>query len=243
MKIVVAGWLLDVIFLVIIFLTNIVQAISGFAGTALAMPFSISVVGVEFARPVLNLVSLALCVGIVIRNFKHIEWKYALFLISFMAIGMVGGVFAEPYLKDPLFLKLYGLGVCLVAVIFFLRPDPPKLPVWIQIIILIAAGFIHGIFVSGGPLLIIAVRTRKQNKETFRATVSFLWVILNSALLTHQAITMQFTLEMLWVILAAIPTVIGALFIGKWLFKKMRDNHFMDFTCLLLFISGFTLLF
>ena len=72
---------IDVLFIIIIFLSNIIQTITGFAGTALAMPFSIRLEGSDTAKPVLNLVALLVSIYIVAIHFKDIDWKQ--FLIIF----------------------------------------------------------------------------------------------------------------------------------------------------------------
>ena len=44
----------NILFFVVVFLTNIIQCVTGFAGTVLAMPFSVLLVGYDTARPILN---------------------------------------------------------------------------------------------------------------------------------------------------------------------------------------------
>lgn len=65
----------NVLFLIIVLVTNIIQAITGFAGTLLAMPASIMLVGADDAKVMLNLVTLATCVILAVRNRKYIQWK------------------------------------------------------------------------------------------------------------------------------------------------------------------------
>ena len=48
----------NILFLIVVFLTNIIQCITGFAGTVLAMPFSIMLVGYDVAKPILNVLGL-----------------------------------------------------------------------------------------------------------------------------------------------------------------------------------------
>ena len=43
-----------VLFYIIIFLTNVIQGITGFAGTILAMSPSLILVGYDVAKPILN---------------------------------------------------------------------------------------------------------------------------------------------------------------------------------------------
>ena len=47
-----------VLFYIIIFLTNVIQGITGFAGTILAMPPSLILVGYDVAKPILNVLGI-----------------------------------------------------------------------------------------------------------------------------------------------------------------------------------------
>ena len=47
-----------ILFLLVILLTNIIQGITGFAGTILAMPPGLMLVGYPVAKPVLNVLGL-----------------------------------------------------------------------------------------------------------------------------------------------------------------------------------------
>ena len=65
----------NILFLLVVFLTNIIQCITGFAGTVLAMPFSVMLIGYDAAKAILNLLGLLASVYIVIICFKHINKK------------------------------------------------------------------------------------------------------------------------------------------------------------------------
>ncbi len=45
----------NILFLIVVFLTNIIQCVTGFAGTVLAMPFSVMLIGLAPAKAILNL--------------------------------------------------------------------------------------------------------------------------------------------------------------------------------------------
>lgn len=236
------NWLSKALFVLVAFLTNIIQAITGFAGTVLAMPFSIQLVGKFFAKPILNAIALLVCVIVVIRNFKNIDWKCLLEIILFMGIGMVVGFFLEKYLYSSWFLKIYGILIVAISFYYFFVENPVKLPRPLGWLIMFFAGIVHMIFVSGGPLLIIAAKNRIKEKETFRATLSMVWVILNSAILATDITGGNFSMDQLWVLLIIVPTVIVSMIIGKFVLKRMSNNFFMKLTCVLLFISGMTII-
>ena len=236
-------WLLELFFGIIVFLANIVQAITGFAGTALAMPPSIQLLGRDFVRPILNAIAIPLCLFIAIRHYKDIDWKNALSTVLFTGVGLVVGMLLEPYVQGKVFLYIYGGIVCLVAIYYFFAKETIHIPFWVCIILMFAAGIIHAIFVSGGPLLIIAARSQMKEKAKFRATLSFVWIILNSVLLTQDLVQQRFTSEMGWMLLILLPTVALSYLIGHFIFKKLQDRHFMKAASVLLFVSGVTLFF
>ena len=79
------------LFLLVVVAANIMQTITGFAGTVLAMPFSILLIGSDLSRIILNILGILASLGVVILNRKSINWKEVLKICITMLIGMVGG--------------------------------------------------------------------------------------------------------------------------------------------------------
>ena len=77
------------LFLLIIMIANAVQAITGFAGTLIAMPPSMMLIGVDEAKVVLNLIAVVTCAGIAILNKKNIRKDILKKVILYMGIGML----------------------------------------------------------------------------------------------------------------------------------------------------------
>ena len=65
----------SILFLIVVFLSNVIQSITGFAGTVLAMPFSVMLIGYNGARAILNALGLAASVGVDALEFRHINFK------------------------------------------------------------------------------------------------------------------------------------------------------------------------
>lgn len=235
--------LYDALFILIIFLSNIIQTITGFAGTALAMPLSLKLEGSETAKPVLNLVALLVCVYVVIVHFKDIDWKNFLIIL-----GVVGLGFATGYLVDlipinsKVLLYIYGCVVILVSILFFyIDFEKIKLPKWVMIIFLFLGGIMHKLYVSGGPFVVIYGLGELKDKNKFRATLSLLWIILNSVLFTTQMVQGLFTVHV-WIQagIGAVVTILS-LVIGSLIAPKLSKTLFLKITCVLLFFSGVTL--
>lgn len=238
-----------VLFYLTILLTHIIQGITGFAGTLLAMPFSLRLVGVDVAVPVLNGLGIASGLYIFLGNRKHVVWKEVLRVLAVMIPFMLGGVFLRKLLEGQsrvLFLIL-GIIVLVLALkgiydLFFAKEEKP-LPTAVRYGALVLAGVVHGMFVCGGPLLIIYIADRLPKKENFRATLSAIWMVLDGILLVTQLIAGDWSLPLLKTQLIALPVLVAAMIIGSILYKKMSQRLFMIITYILLLISGVSLFF
>ena len=207
------------LFLCVLFAANVIQAITGFAGTVLAMPPSIFLLGMENAKVILNIMALLSGVMIAVTSYRNINRKELARICVFMVAGMAAGI-----------------QICRVAA------SDQTLPRKILIVILILAGMIHGMFVSGGALLVVYATQVLKDKEEFRATIAPVWIVLNSVLLVTQIRQGSFNSENIRLILISVIPLAAATWIGKRLVKKVPKKVFLNLTYVLLLISGISLL-
>jgi uncharacterized membrane protein YfcA len=234
----------DCLFLLVIFLSNIIQSITGFAGTVLAMPFSLNLVGAEVAKPVLNLSALVLCLYIAIRYRKAIAWKQFLIMLGVVGAGFgVGFAVENAQIPSEVLLKIYGLSIVFIAV-FFMMGDlvKIKIPTAILYVFLFLGGILHKLYVSGGPLVVIYATAKLVDKDKFRSTLSLMWVVLNG-LLFAQHLSLGFFTPHVWLLfgLSCVLTL-GSYALGKMLYKKIALPEFLKLTYVLLLISGISIL-
>ena len=104
------------------------------------------------------------------------------------------------------------------------------------------AGIVHGIFVSGGPLLIGYLTKKVKDKVSFRATISTVWVFLNTVILVDDIRSGLWNPSLLAVQAVSIPFLLAGMFIGSRLYARMSQALFMGLTYILLFVSGISLL-
>lgn len=226
------------LFLLVIFATNTIQTITGFAGTLLAMPLAIKLVGVSNAKSVLNVFTIFACASIAWQNRKEINKKELFKIIAGMGAGMFIGMKLFDIVPQNILLKSYGLLIIIIAFKNIFIKKSVELDDKLKIIILLAAGIIHGMFVSGGSLLVIYAAAVLKNKDEFRATVSPVWVILNSCMIYSHYTSGYYTkTNLLVMLLSIIPLVLSVRF-GNVLYKKVDENTFMKITYILLIISG-----
>lgn len=235
--------LYDALFILVIFISNIIQTITGFAGTALAMPLSLKLEGSDTAKPVLNLVALLVSLYIVSFHFKDIDWKHFITIILTVGIGFGVGYLVEMIpMETKILLYIYGSIVILIAILFFFIDfEKINLPKWLLITFLILGGIVHKLYVSGGPFVVIYALHELKDKNKFRATLSLLWIILNSILFTTQMVQGLFTPH-IWILfgIGACATIISMI-IGAIITPKLSKKLFLKITCILLLLSGVTL--
>ena len=106
----------EILFLLVVFLSNIIQCVTGFAGTVLAMPPSIMLVGYGTAKPILNVLGIAASAGVITTNFKSINKKEFLKITSVMLLGIVGGIFISGYFAKYAKTLYIALGVTVIVI-------------------------------------------------------------------------------------------------------------------------------
>lgn len=243
-------------FYIVIFVTNVIQGITGFAGTILAMPPGLMLVGYEVAKPLLNMLGILAGIYVFITQGKHVNWKELKKVVLVMAVGIFIGFFLKNAFQgyDSLLYKILGVFVVILAVqgywkLFRANGKVEEKPIdngkenVKSLALLVGAGVVHGMFVSGGPLLIGYLSRAIKEKVSFRATISTIWIILNTIILVQDISTGMWTHELIRTEFISIPFMIAGMVIGSILVKRMSQSVFMKLTYILLFVSGLLLMF
>lgn len=255
-----------ILFLLIILFTNIIQGITGFAGTILAMPPSLMLVGYPVAKPVLNVLGLLSGIYVFAGKHRSVCWKELKKIVAVMAAGIIGGILIKGLFagKEQALYKILGIFIIFLSVqgIYTLRKNggkkeekaaaavqerhendgQPKKDSPALYLLLVLAGIVHGIFVSGGPLLIGYLTKKIPDKVSFRATISTVWIFLNGMILVDDIRMGLWNAELVKTQFISIPFLLAGMFIGAKLYARMSQKLFMMITYLLLFISGVLLL-
>ena len=226
----------EIIFLFVLFVANVIQAITGFAGTVLAMPPSIYLLGMDNAKVVLNVMALLSGLMIAVMSYHHMNKKEVIKICVCMVAGMAIGIqICKTVPSEQILLIIYG-------VIILLCHRQRTLPKALLLVILLLAGVIHGMFVSGGALLVVYAAQVLKEKEEFRATLAPVWVVLNSILLVSQVRQGVFTEGNIRLILISIIPLFIATWLGKKLVKKVSQKVFLNLTYVLHLVSGLSLI-
>ena len=259
----------DILFYMVVFLSNIIQGITGFAGTILAMPFSIRLEGYDTARPILNTLGLLAGIVFAMSGRKYIDKNE----LKKVVITMAAGIFAGTLIREELeghkavLMLILGIFVIIVGARGLLKDEEEHYGCLEKlrhrclsnnscgslekehvskcrigsIIILLAAGIIHGIFVSGGPLLISYLSRRVKAKASFRSTISAVWVFLNGIIFISDLFEGNYSIHTVRLQFIAIPFLALGLYLGSKLYSKMSQRAFNILTDILLIAAGMAL--
>lgn len=231
------------LYLLLVFGFNMIQTIGAFAGTMLAMPLAILLLGAEQARLVLTAVGMLSCVYPIISCHSRICWKEVLKIGIFMSVGILAAQLLLKFLYSPEILMLYSFLIIFVALRNFFHAEPSKLPKAVDYLILLAAGLVHGAFLSGGSFLVIYAMTRFRNKDEQRATLSVIWLILNGGMLWMFVVQRLYNAANLRLIGISILPAIAGILVGDMLQNRLDEKKFRVFTNCMLILSGGILLF
>ena len=238
----------QILFYVVVFLANVIQCITGFAGTVLAMPFSILLVGYDAAKPVLNLLGLLASVYVVAVCFRYIHKKELAKMVGVMLVGMAAGMYGKRFFAGDPSLLYKTLGVIVIAFALmnalqcFLHKEDRALPAPVSVLLLVTAGVVHGMFVCGGPLLVTYASGKLRDKDVFRGTLSAAWIILNGILLVSDCLGGYFTPSTVHLSFVSVLVLAAALAIGNRICKKLSRKTFLLLTYVLMLVSGISLL-
>jgi len=241
--------LVEVLFGLLVVVTQFIEAITGFGSTVMALPFAITLTDVTVAVPVLSFHTWLFAAWVLVVDFKKIQWRQYFTVILFVLLGMPLGMWAFDVLPETalkLALAVFMIAVSINGMVRCFYPSSVKaeespLHGWKRICLyglLFLGGIIHGAFATGGPLLIIYVTLVIKEKGDFRATMCAVWFSLNSIILTRFLITEAFTAEVIRLSLLTLPFLLVGVLLGVWAHKRISNRHFIRIVYVVLFLSG-----
>lgn len=233
------------LFLLVVLSANIIQGITGFAGTILAMPFGIMLIGLQESRFILNILGILASIWIVSLYYKEIQWREFLKIVLGMGVGVFVGLWIYSIAPLDIVLKILPIFIIFIAIRGFWNHGKGKknrLNRTYSVMLTLVAGIFHGMFVVGGPLIVIYASEKIDDKSQFRATLSLVWVVLNSMIFIDTFRTVEINSSLSILLVGAILCLGIGMFLGDILHKKMSHNFFMRLTYGMLCISGISIL-
>jgi len=222
------------------------EAITGFGSIVIALSLGMLVLPLDVVLPILVALNIPMSGTIAFKNRHSIEFNLLLkVILPGMLLGTLTGYFIKPYINEDMLKQAFGVLVVWFAARELWRmhnshEDQPR-PMWITRIITFFAGITHGLFASGGPLLVYAVAGTKIDKAAFRATMIVVWFSMNIVLAT--AFLLDGRLQpQLGNVAMYLPLLLVAVKLGNYLHEKINEKHFRLGIYGLLLVTGLILI-
>ena len=222
------------------------EAITGFGSIVIALSLGMLVLPLDVVLPILVALNIPMSGTIAFKNRHSIEFNLLLkIILPGMLLGTLTGYFIKPYINEGMLKQAFGVLVVWFATRELWRmhnshEDQPR-PLWVTRVITVFAGITHGLFASGGPLLVYAVAGTKIDKAAFRATMIVVWFSMNIVLAT--AFLLDGRLQpLLGNIAMYLPLLLVAIKLGNYLHEKINEKHFRLGIYGLLLVTGLILI-
>ncbi|MDQ1257992.1 MAG: uncharacterized protein QG656_2600 [Candidatus Hydrogenedentes bacterium] len=232
----------------IIVLAHTIETVTGFGCTIVALALGVYFVPVEVLVVTLVAIGWLQSAWLVARGFRVIRWRlFFTRILPGAALGFPVGIWAFGILDSEQLKLVLGGFVTIIAALELVRlfrsgevgkPLKPAL----GFALLGAGGFFHGLFASGGPPIVYFTSREIHDKGAFRATLSWLWLLLNSTLLVTYAVSGRLDREPLELAAFLLPALVTGILAGEILHRRVNELAFKKAVQLLLLATGLMLL-
>src|SRR5690625_267016 len=227
--------------IVISFIASLVRSTLGFGESLIAVPLFIFFLPVKVAVPLSVMISIFIALIIVIQDYREIHFQSAkrliLFAIPGIPIGILLLIFGnETYVKAGLgiLVILYSIYALSEKLVFKFNKDKNS---WLFICGFIS-GVLGGAYGLNGPPLVVYGNLRGWTARHFRATLQayFLPVSLIGFMGYYfkGLVTTRVNHYFLFSLIAVVPAV----FLGRYLNRKLKKKSFFKYVYLGLILIG-----
>lgn len=220
------------------------EAATGFGATVIAVSLGVHLFPLEVLLPVIVPLGVVLSATIAWRERAHTDRRLlGRRILPLMGAGLVGGLAIFESASNAALQRAFGAFVVVVAVAELWRgrdgaPASAPLPPAAGGAALVGAGVVHGLFSTGGPLLVWALGRAPIAKRVFRATLSTTWLTLGATLSLAYALRGRLDGASLAASAALLPALALAWLAGDWLHHRLDETRFRRAIYALLLAAG-----
>jgi hypothetical protein len=230
----------------ILVVAHIAETTLGFGATVIALALGVHLVPLETLIPVLVILALLQSIWLVARWFRHIEWRILLrHILPAAGVGIPIGIWCRELADESQLRTILGAFIVVVSSVELVRLFRGKtlggeFHWYSRIPLLAAGGIFHGLFATGGPLIVYYASRQLRTQTSFRATLSTLWLVLNTVLLITFFINAQIGSETIKMTAIVLPGLLAGIVLGSLI--RVHELTFRKITYGLLLVSGLVLL-
>ncbi len=208
------------ILMTIVFFAFVTETTVGFGSTILTVTLGANLVALNVLLPAFVPLNVLLSLWIILKYRSELDHEYIIRrILPSVAVGMALGM-AIYRLGSPTALLLFFSCFVAVMAVYELFKEwrgavvVEPLSGWQSMLLLGAGGVVHGLFGSGGPLIVYVASKQLVEKARFRATLAALWLVLNITLLINFQFAGDLTRESLKITLLLLPMLALGIVVG-----------------------------
>lgn len=228
-----------------LFIATLVRSTFGFGEALVAVPILAFFIPIEVAVPLAVLVSIFIAAFVLVQDRKQVHFYSAKWLIFYAALGIPFGLLLLVYGNETaiklglgIFIILYSLYSLFGKNSFRLKTDNK---LW-----LFLCGFISGIlggsYGFNGPPIVIYGNLRRWTAKHFRATLQAYFLPVGIIGMLGFWYNDLWNSTVNYYFLIALPVIIPAIIIGRFINSKLKDNTFLKYVYMGLICVGALLL-
>jgi uncharacterized protein len=231
--------------LLITFLATLMRSTFGFGESLVAVPLFSLFLPIAVAVPLSVLISILVALFVVVQDHRQIHFNSAKWLILFAVLGIPPGIVILVYGNDQWVKIALGSIIVLYSIYSLTGKNSITLETdnkfW-----LFLCGFLSGVlggaYGINGPPLVVYGNMRRWNAQHFRATLQAYFLPVSLIGTVGYAIKGLVGMVVLKYFLLSLPMAIPAIFLGRYLNRKLKDGAFFKYVYLLLVAIGLFLI-
>lgn len=237
---------LTVYVLAVVFVASLVRSTFGFGESLVAVPLLIFYLPIEVSVPLSLLISVFIAAVVIKQDRNQIEFSSAKWLIIYAVLGIPFGLLLIAY-GNSSFLKII-LGVIIVLYSLYSLFSVNKLKVnyssrWWLFFCGFLSGILGGAFAANGPPLVVYGNSQNWSAKKFRATLQAYFLPVSFVALLGFWLQGLWTWEVTKYFLLSVPVMIPAIFLGRYINHRLKDETFQKYVYIGLLIIGIMMFF
>lgn len=231
--------------LVVLF-AYLVKGISGFAEGMIMMSLCLLFLDIKFVLPAVLVVMLSGDIYNSVRLKKDIEWKTIRLALLPAVAGVILGTILLSALDSALIKTVFGIFVSLFALTLLLSKNKEtsnRISKWWAAAAGFAGGLIEALLGTGGPPVVIYLKSSGMKKAAFRATCTAFFLAFNLARLPAYLFAGILTIDTALAGIALIPAMVLGTALGMKAHNLFDEKLFAKCVAVLLLLIGLKMVF
>jgi len=225
----------------------VAEAAIGFGATVIAVTLAVLLVPLTTILPAFVPINMVLSAVLVARGRRSLRLallgrEIAPAVVVGLAVGL--WVFRRQRLDAlALAFAVFVVAMSVVELRRVHRGGAPSTPLGAgpRRVLLALGGFVHGLFGTGGPMIVYVMQRRGLDKAAFRASLALVWLVLNAALMINFAQLRLLDAPSLRLSAALGLALLPSLWLGERLHHRLSPRRFQLGVFVLLLIAGLAL--